>query len=85
MKNGRAFHLEEIGPYLADGGDPEDIYLSMYQGDPKRWSMAGLNIDTDKEISHKIDYVYLYYRNNKYYHLVQIQTVKGDQLCRIRK
>ena len=46
---GRAFHLEEIAPYLADGGDPEEITISLYQGDPKRWSMAGLEIDTDAE------------------------------------
>ena len=81
---GRAFHLEEIASYLADGGDPEEITLSMYQGDPKRWSMAGLEIDTDKEISHKIDYQYIYYRNNKFYHLEQIQTVKGAQFCWMR-
>lgn len=82
---GRSFHLEEIAPYLADGGDPEEITISMYQGDPKRWSMAGLEIDTDKEISHNFDYMYLYCTNHAHYHLVQIQTVKGVQLCWMRK
>lgn len=81
---GRSFHLEEIAPYLADGGDPEEITISMYQGDPKRWSMAGLEIDTDKE-RHLIDYDWIKYRNDKRYKLTQIQTVKGVQLCWMRK
>ena len=63
---GRAFHLEEIATYLADGGDPEEIYLSMYQGDLKRWSMAGLEIDTDNE-RHIIDYEYIHERMKRYY------------------
>ena len=62
---GRSFHLEEIAPYLADGGDPEEITISMYQGDPKRWSMAGLEIDTEKE-RHLIDYKYIHERMKNY-------------------
>lgn len=81
---GRAFHLEEIAPYLADGGDPEEISLSMYQGDPKRWSMAGLEIDTDKE-RHIIDYDWIKYRNDMRYKLTQIATVRGIQLCWMKK
>ena len=80
---GRSFHLEEIAPYLADGGDPEEITISLYQGDPKRWSMAGLEIDTDKE-RHLIDYDWIKYRNKRY-QLVQIKTVKGIQLCWMKK
>lgn len=81
---GRSFHLEEIAPYLADGGDPEEITLSMYQGDPKRWSMVGLEIDTDKE-RHIIDYDWIKYRNDMRYKLTQIETVRGIQLCWMKK
>ena len=55
---GRAFHLNEISAYLADGGDPENISIDKYQGDPVRWSLAGLEIDTDTE-RHIIDYDYI--------------------------
>ena len=62
---GRAFHINEISTYLADGGDPENISIDKYQGDPVRWSLAGLEVDTDTE-RHIIDYNYIKERMERY-------------------